>query len=83
MRFGDVTYIPVVSPLLSKPSFTAPWRVGDECGRQTKCWMDNAKVWTPLPIPELLVMASGRKDWKRISAESFLLFLKQPNGSSD
>ena len=22
--------------------------------RQRKCWMDNIKEWTPLPMPELL-----------------------------
>ena len=32
--------------------------------------MDNVKEWTSLPMPELLARASGRKDWKRISAES-------------
>ena len=29
--------------------------------------------WTSLLMPELLTMASCRKDWKRISAESFLM----------
>ena len=32
--------------------------------------MDNVKEGTSLPMPELLTRASGRKDWKRISAES-------------
>ena len=31
--------------------------------------MDNIKEWTSLPMPELLTMASCRKDWKIISAE--------------
>ena len=38
--------------------------------RQRKCWMDNIKEWTSLPVLELLAWASCRKDWKRISAES-------------
>ena len=41
------------------------------CGWQRKCWMDNTKLeWTSLPMPELLTMASCRKQWKRICAES-------------
>ena len=33
--------------------------------RQRKCWMDNIKVWTSLPMPERLTGASCRKkDWK-------------------
>ena len=44
-----------------KPYFRAPWTVGDAvCGWQRKCWMDNSKEWTSLPIPELLTMASSR-----------------------
>ena len=41
--------------------------------RQRKCWMDNILEWTTLFMPELLTMASCRKDWKRISAESSLM----------
>ena len=40
--------------------------------QQRKCWMDNIKEWT-LPMPELLARAFCRKDWKRISAESFFV----------
>ena len=50
---------------------------GGRCrGRQKKCWMDNVKMWMPLPMPELLTTASRRKkkkNWKRISVESFLM----------
>ena len=57
---------------------------GGRCrGRQRKCWMDNIKEWTSLPIPELLRRASGRKDWKRISAESSLMSPRRPNRSKD
>ena len=52
-------------------------------GRQRKCWTDNIKDWTSLPMPELLTMASCRKKWKRTSAESFLMFLRGPDRSRD
>ena len=39
-------------------------------GRQRKCWMDNIKEWTTLPMPKLLTRTSCRKDGKRKSAES-------------
>ena len=32
---------------------------GRRRGRQRKCWMDNIKEWTSLPMPELLTRASG------------------------
>ena len=35
--------------------------------------MDNMKEGTSLPMPELLLRASCRKDWKRISAETSLM----------
>ena len=50
---------------------------------QKKCWMDNLKEWTSLPMPELLTRASCRKDWKRISAESSLMSPRQPSWSRD
>ena len=43
---------------------------GGQCySWQRKCWMDNVKDWTSLSMPELLTMASHRKDWKRISTD--------------
>ena len=48
-----------------------------------KCWMDNVKEWTSLPMPELLTRASCRKDWKKISAESFLMSRRRSNRSRD
>ena len=41
--------------------------------------MDNVKEWTSLPMPELLTMASCRKVWKRISAESSLMCPPPPH----
>ena len=46
------------------------WR---HCFQTRKWWMDNTKEWTSLPMPELLMMASHRKDWRRISAELCLI----------
>ena len=34
-------------------------------GRQRKCWMDNIKEWTSLPMAELPTMASRKKYWKK------------------
>ena len=31
-------------------------------GQKRKCWMDNIKEWTSLPMPELLARASCRSD---------------------
>ena len=54
-------------------------------GQQRKCWMDNIKKWTSLPMPELLTRASYRKkkkkNCKRISAELPLMSLQWPNQS--
>ena len=33
---------------------------GRRHGLERKCWMDNIKQWTSLPVPELLAMASCR-----------------------
>ena len=52
----------------SKTSFRGTLERGQCHGWQRKCWMDNNKAWTSLPMPELLTAASYRKDWKRISA---------------
>ena len=52
---------------------------GRRCGRHRKCWMDNIKEWTSLSTSELLTRASCRKHWRRISAESFLMFSARPN----
>ena len=52
-------------------------------GRQRKCWMDNIKEWTYLPMPKLLTRTSCRKDWKRISAESSIISRWRPDRSRD
>ena len=58
---------------LSKTILQGTLEVGQRCGRRRKCWMDNIKEWTSLPMPELLTMASCRKDWKRVYTESSLM----------
>ena len=45
--------------------------------------MDNVKEWTYLPVPESLTSAFCRKDWKRISAESSVVFPRRPSQSRD
>ena len=50
---------------------------------QRKCWTDNIKERTSMPMPELLTRASCRKFWKRISAESSLMFTRRANGAKD
>ena len=39
--------------------------------------MKKVKEWTSPTIPELLTLASCRKDWERISAESSLMSPRQ------
>ena len=58
---------------LSKTILQGTLDGGGCCHQQKKCWMDNIKQWTSLPMPELLTRASCRKDWKRISAELSLM----------
>ena len=55
---------------LSKTILQGTLASGRRRDRQRKCWLDDIKEWTYLPMPELLTRASQRKDWKRISAES-------------
>ena len=39
-----------------------PFQGDGQCrGQQRKCWMDNIKHWTSLPMPELLKRASCKK----------------------
>ena len=52
-------------------------------GRQRKCWLDNVKEWTSLPMLELLTMASHGEDWKRISAQLSSVSPQQPSLSRD
>ena len=58
---------------LSKTILQGTMESGQCQSWQRKRWMDKIKEWTLLPMPELLMRASCRKDWKRISAESSLM----------
>ena len=66
---------------LSKTILQGTLGGGRRRGRQRKCWMDNIKEWTSLPMPELFTMACYRKDWKRMSAESSLMCPRRSNRS--
>ena len=63
--FGHVTH----HDRLSKTILQGTMEGGRRRGRHKKCWKENIKEWTSLPMPELLTRASCKKDWKRISAE--------------
>ena len=59
---------------LSKTILQGTLKAGRRRGWQRKCWMDDIKEWTCLPMPELLTRASCSTDWKRVSAESLRIF---------
>ena len=59
---------------LSKTILQGAVEGGQPRGLQRKCWIDNVKQLTSLPMPEVLMMASCKKDWKRISVESSLVY---------
>ena len=46
---------------LSKPILQGTSERGRRRGRQRKCWMDNIKEWTSLPLAELLTRALLQK----------------------
>ena len=72
--FGHVTR----HDSLSKTTLQGTLEDGQYCGWQRNYWMDYIKGWTYQPM---LTMASCGKDWKRISAESFLMSPWLPNQS--
>ena len=77
--FGHVTSYNSLSKTILQGTLEDGWH---HC-RQRKCWVDNIKECTSLPMPELLTRASCRKDWERISAESTLMSPRWPNLSRD
>ena len=66
---------------LSKAILQNTWEGGRRRGLQRKCWMDNIKEGTSLPMPALLKKASCKKDWKRIFAESSFMSPRPPSRS--
>ena len=77
--FGHVTR----HDSLSKTILQCALEGGRRCGRPRKCWMDNEKEWTCLPMTEMLTRPSCRKHWKRISAESSVMSPRGPNRPRD
>ena len=59
--FGHVTR----NDSLSKTILQCTSEGGQQRGQQRKCWMDGTKVWSSLPMPELLTMAFCRKKKKK------------------
>ena len=69
---------------LSKTIIHGTLEGGRRRDRQRKCWMDNIKVWTSLPMPERLTGASCRKKrLEGISAESSFMSPRRPNRSNE
>ena len=67
--FGHVT----LTTASLKPSFMAPWRVGDVVvGRGNAGWI-TSNGGTFLPVSGSPIIPFRRKDWTRISAESSLM----------
>ena len=58
---------------LSKTILQGTLEGGQHHGQQRQCWMGNIKQWRSLPMQELLIRASSRKDWKKISAKLSLM----------
>ena len=64
-----------VCHVLWQPLKTHPSGHLEQCHfQQWKCWMDNVKECTFLPMQKVRTTAYCRKDWKRISAESSIMF---------
>jgi hypothetical protein len=42
---------------------------GRRRGRQRKCWFDNVKEWTKLPMPEQSIAAQDRHTWRNMAAD--------------
>ena len=70
-------------PPQNHPSYQGFLEAERRCGRQRKCWIDNIKKRTFLPMSELLTRVSCRKNWKTIFAESSLMSPRRPNRSWD
>ena len=56
--FGHIMSHDSLSKTILQSTLEGEWC----CSWQRKCWMDNIKEWTSLPMPELFTRASCRKD---------------------
>ena len=48
-------------------------------GRPKKCWHDNIKEWTELPLAKTLRLAEDKDGWRKI-IKAFVVSLQPPNG---
>ena len=55
---------------LSKTILQGTLEGGRRRGRQRKCWMDNIREWTSLPMPELLTRTSLQKRLEEVNRPS-------------
>lgn len=51
---------------------------GRRRGRQAKCWLDNIKEWTRMDSYTLMRRTEDRAGWRRLAAESALMFPLRP-----
>ena len=77
--FGHVT----CHKSLSKTILQGILEDGRRRCRQRKCWMDNIKKWTSLPVHELFTKVFCREDWERIFVESSLVSPRRSSPSRD
>ena len=78
VRFGPVMRHNSLSKTFLQDTSEGGWRHG----WQRKCWMDNVKECTYLPMPELLTVTSHKKDWKKISAKLSFMSSCSPDDST-
>ena len=57
---------------LSKTILQGTVEGGRRRGRQRKSWSDNIKDWTEMTTPQLLMAATDRPSWRRLSASASL-----------
>ena len=64
---------------LQTPSLQGTVPGGRRRGRAKKCWHDNIKEWTELPLAKTLRLAEDRDGWRKIIKTS-VVPLQPPNG---
>ena len=68
---------------LSKTISQGTLEDGRRSGRLRERWVDNVEQGTFWPMPELLTMASRRKDWNCLSARPTTQSVKGMNGTDE
>ena len=51
---------------MQKLSCRAQYQTGKRRGRPKKCWHDNIKEWTELPLSKTLRLAEDKDGWRKI-----------------